>query len=265
MTFNFEKVRENLERVALEPEGFLKHPQRKEFEQTANEVLERCSYKTGWRWKYQEEIIRERSLARLANILILADGDVEGWKIIDLGCGSPDEEVRNDDWLGRDFAGRYHKGWLPYKAEVLTSLGARVVGVDYRPNPSASYEHRVVDFGDFCDHFHYGDCFNPEFNPKKYHSSNKDKQELAKERLEGDFDLVIATSLVNDGLTNDAEGYGTLTFLLGVCAKPQQVQYFDSFRKGHMSSERRNRFIWTLKRSGIEVKYDGGDNIGISK
>ena len=172
MTFNFEKVKGNIGRAASEPEGFLKHPKRKEFEQMANEALERCSYKAGWRQMYQDEILQYRSLDRLTNILTLADGNVEGWKVIDLGCGAPDDKWRY-----------HHKGWLPYKAEVLSDLGAKVVGVDLRENPSASYEHKVVDFGEFCDHYHYGDCFNPNPNPKKYQSFDKDKQELAKKKV----------------------------------------------------------------------------------
>ena len=254
MTFNFEKVKENIGRAASEPEGFLKHPKRKEFEQMANEALERCSYKAGWRWMYQDEILQHRSLDRLTNILTLAEGNVEGWRVIDLGCGAPDDKWRY-----------HHKGWLPYKAEVLNDLGAKVVGVDLRENPSASYEHKVVDFGEFCDHHHYGDCFNPNPNPKKYQSFDKDKQELAKKRLEGDFDLVIATSLVNDGLTNDDSGFGTLVDLLGFCAKPQQVQYFDSFRSISGIGGLLRRYISNLKRHGIEIQYDGGDNIGIKE
>ena len=250
MTFNFEKVKENIGRAASEPEGFLKHPKRKEFEQMANEALERCSSKAGWRWVYQDEILRYRSLDRLTNILTLADGNVEGWRVIDLGCGSPDE----------GWPPYHHKGWLPYKAEVLNDLGAKVVGVDYRPNPSASYEHRVVDFGEFCDNHHYGDCFNPESNPKRYQSHNEDKKKLAKERLEGDFDLVIATSLLNDGLTNDDFGFDTIYHLLGICAKPQQVQYFDSFRRAPYKF-----YISGLRRDGIEIRYDGGDSIGIKE
>ncbi len=242
MAFNFEKVRENIARAASEPEGFLKHPNRKEFEQIAKDALERCSYKSGWQQCYQDRLLRYRSLDRLTNILTLADGDVEGWRVIDLGCGSPDE------------------GWLPYKAEALNDLGAKVVGVDYRLNPSASYEHRVVDFGDFCDHHHYGDCFNPKSNPKIYQSHNEDKKKLAKERLEGGFDLVIATSLLNDGLTNDDFGFDTIYHLLGICAKPQQVQYFDSFRRAPYKF-----YISGLRRGGIEILYDGGDSIGIKE
>ncbi len=245
MAFNFEKVRENIERAASEPEGFLKHPKRKEFEQMANEALERCSYKAGWRQMYQDEILQYRGLDRLTNILTLADGNVEGWRVIDLGCGSP-----NEGWPPY-----HHKGWLPYKAEVLNYLGAKVVGVDYRPNPSASYEHRAVDFGDFVDTGSH--CFSDVYRPPK-----RDDQQ-AKKKLESDFDLVIATSLVNDGLTNDDNGYETLIFLLGICAKPQQVQYFDSFRR--LSGELHRRYIWNLKRKGIEIRYDGGDSIGIKE
>ena len=250
MTFNFEKVKENIGRAASEPEGFLKHPKRKEFEQMANEALERCSYKAGWRWMHQDEILRYRSLDRLTNILTLADGNVEGWRVIDLGCGSPDE----------GWPPYHHKGWLPYKAEVLNDLGAKVVGVDYRPNPSASYEHRVVDFGDFCETKHYGYSFDP--NPPR-RLVDKEKMGLAKKKLEGDFDLVIATSLLNEGLTNDDYGHDTLIDLLGICAKAQQVQYFDSFRR--ISGELLRRYIQMLKRRGIEIRYDGGDNIGISE
>lgn len=239
MAFSFEKVKENIQRASTE--GLLNNPRREDFVQIAKEALERYSSKARWRGVYQDEILKQRSLDRLANILILADGDVDGWRVLDLGCGSPDE----------GWPPYHHKGWLPYKAEILSDLGARVVGVDYRPNPSASYEHKVVDFGDFVRY--------PPF--QSFECDTKQ----AKERLEGDFDLVIATSLVNDGLTNDHTGYETLIFLLGVCTKPQQVQYFDSFRKGYINSERCSRFIWSLKRNGIKIQYEGGDNIGISE
>lgn len=251
MAFSFEKVKENIQKASTE--GLLNNPRREDFVQIAKEALERYLSKARWRWVYQDEILKQRSLDRLANILILADGDVEGWRVLDLGCGSPDE----------GWPPYHHTGWLPYKAEVLSDLGARVVGVDYRPNPSASYEHRVVDFGEFCDHNYYGDCLDPNPNPKRYQSLNKDKKELAKKRLEGDFDLVIATSLVNDGLTNDDYGYDTLTYLLGVCANPHQIQYFDSFRR--ISGELRRYYIWNLKRHGIEILADRGDSIGIKE
>jgi len=64
-------------------------------------------------------------------------------------------------------------------------------------------------------------------------------------------------------LTNDDHGFDTLVYLLGVCAKPQQVQYFDSFRR--LSGELHRRYIWMLKMEGIEIRYDGGDSIGIKE
>ena len=56
-----------------------------------------------------------------------------------------------------------------------------MVGVDYRPNPSTSYEHRVVDFGDFCETKHYGSSFDP--NPPR-RLVDKEKMGLAKKKLE---------------------------------------------------------------------------------
>lgn len=251
MAFSFERVKENIEQASSD--GFLEHPRRGEFGQMARDALNRSLSKASWRGVYQDESLRQKSLDRLTTILTLADGDVEGWRVLDLGCGSPEE----------GWPPYHHKGWLPYKAEVLRELGARVVGVDYRPNASASYEHRVVDFGEFCDHFHYGDCLDPNPNPKRYQSSDRDKRELAKKRLEGEFDLVIATSLVNDGLTNDDLGYGTLTYLLGVCARPHQAQYFDSFQS--LSDDLRRHYRWSLSLKGIGVRVDKGDSIGIKE
>ena len=58
-------------------------------------------------------------------------------------------------------------------AEVLTRLGARVTGIDYRPNPKATYNHRIVDL------------MNDDIT------------------IEGNFDLIITKSL-HDGLVGGA-------------------------------------------------------------
>ena len=247
MVFNFERVKQNIERVSSE--GFLKHPKRKEFEDRLRESLEKLTWKVGWRQMHQEGEIKQKNLHRLANILVLADGDVEGWSVMDIGCGSPDEGLYSRE--GQLY--RYYEGWLPYKAEILKDLGAKVVGVDYRPNPSASYEHRVGDFGEI---YHY--------NRFKDYSVNEERERKVRETLKGEFDLVIGTSLVNDGLINgDSLGYDTLNILLGICAKPQQIEYFDYIM--HSFQETRQRCLWGLKRAGINLVSTKEDSIGFKE
>src|SRR3989344_6579635 len=232
MAFDFEKVRETIEQASLEKS--LNHPKREEFKEVVVESFGK--YLSAKGRHHRDGKIEQRNIRRLTDMMVLADGDVRDWRVLDLGCGSP-----NEGWPVYE-----HKGWYPYKAEILTNLGAKVVGVDYRPNPEATYEHRVLDFGEFCEHFHYGDCFDPNL---KRQSFDQEKIELAKRKLEGDFDLVIGTSLVNSGLTHNDNGWDTLIQLLSMCARPSQVQFFDSFYgHGIIYEETKSRYIWNLKR-----------------
>ena len=93
--------------------------------------------------------------------MYVTNGCVSGMNVLDLGCGSTEQKD-------------YHSNrWLPYMAEVLTRLGARVTGIDYRPNPKATYNHRIVDL------------MNDDIT------------------IEGNFDLIITKSL-HDGLVGGA-------------------------------------------------------------
>lgn len=67
---------------------------------------------------------------------VAALGDVRGLRVLDIGCGSTEPYV-----LGKSFRNRYP----PFFAEMMTRLGAKVTGLDIRPNPTASYDHRIVD------------------------------------------------------------------------------------------------------------------------
>ena len=240
MAFDFKKVKESIERISSE--GFLEHPRFREFEQIANGSLERCDLKIGWKWMYQNENIRQTNLRHLTNLLVLSDGDINEWRVMDLGCGAPEDYSGDTNY--------HHKGYLPYKAEVLSDLGAKVVGVDFRQNSNASYEHRVVNFGEFYNQYDGGDLGN---------------EDRAKEKLNGNFDLVIGTSLTIGGLTKDSDGYDTLAYLLGVCAKPSQVQFFDPLFIPYLSSGTKDRFIRRLRKLGINLMVVRGNSIGIKE
>ncbi len=67
---------------------------------------------------------------------VAALGDVSGLRVLDIGCGSTEPYV-----LGDSFRDRYP----PFFAEMMTRLGAKVTGLDTRPNPTAQYDHRIVD------------------------------------------------------------------------------------------------------------------------
>ncbi len=67
---------------------------------------------------------------------IAALGSVVGMRVLDIGCGSTDSYVLDDTFRDR---------YPPFLAEMLTKRGALVTGIDIRPNPSARYEHRVLD------------------------------------------------------------------------------------------------------------------------
>ncbi len=67
---------------------------------------------------------------------VAALGSVKGLRVLDVGCGSPEAYVLEDTFRDR---------YPPLFAEMLTTLGASVTGVDIRPNPGAGYDHRVLD------------------------------------------------------------------------------------------------------------------------
>ncbi len=62
--------------------------------------------------------------------------DIDGKRVLDLGCGSVDEYVLEDTFRDR---------YPPFFAEMLVRLGAEVTGVDIRDNEKASYIHRTID------------------------------------------------------------------------------------------------------------------------
>lgn len=67
---------------------------------------------------------------------VVALGDVKDLRVLDVGCGSLEPYVLEDTFRDR---------YPPFLAEMLTRRGAQVTGVDSRPNPSAAYDHRVLD------------------------------------------------------------------------------------------------------------------------
>ncbi len=67
---------------------------------------------------------------------VAALGDVKGKRVLDIGCGSMKPYVLTDSF--RDL-------YPPFFAEMLTKLGANVTGIDIRENPTARYDHRVLD------------------------------------------------------------------------------------------------------------------------
>ena len=84
----------------------------------------------------------------------------KGARVLDLGCGSSEPYVLEDTFRDR---------YPPFFAEMLARLGARVTGVDIRPQRNAGYDHRVLDLAD----------------PAWTHS------------VEGPYDLVACFSLLN--------------------------------------------------------------------
>lgn len=67
---------------------------------------------------------------------VAALGDSQGLRVLDVGCGSLEPYVLEDTFRDR---------YPPFLSEMLTRRGARVTGVDCRPNPLATYDHRVLD------------------------------------------------------------------------------------------------------------------------
>ncbi len=67
---------------------------------------------------------------------IAALGNVQGLKVLDVGCGSTAPYVLEDTFRDR---------YPPFFAEMLTKLGADVTGTDIRPNPHAGYRHLTLD------------------------------------------------------------------------------------------------------------------------
>lgn len=72
--------------------------------------------------------------------IVAALGDqISGRRILDVGCGSPEPYVLDDTFRDR---------YPPLLAAMLTNQGAMVTGIDSRPNPTATYDHRVADLAD---------------------------------------------------------------------------------------------------------------------
>lgn len=153
----------------------------------------------------------------LSKILLICNGAVDGMNVLDLGCGSPSEET-------------YLHNFYPFTAEVLQRLGANVVGVDYRYNHSASYEHRVFDFSELGT-------------------------AEAEQALSGDYDLIIARRLLYEGLRRVMNEYKTIIKLLKLCVKSQQFQFIDNFSETEeekVSEELGIKFIRDLNYGIIE-------------
>ncbi len=95
-------------------------------------------------------------------LLTCLDGRIKGLRILDLGCGSPDDSQEP------------YSGWRPVLAETLSRLGANVVGIDYRPYPNAPYQHHTIDISR-----------NPEAAIKLFKDESSNQK----------FDLLIASNL----------------------------------------------------------------------
>ncbi len=67
---------------------------------------------------------------------VAALGDVKGLSVLDVGCGSTEGYVLDDTFRDR---------YPPFFAEMMAKRGAHVTGTDIRPNPTAGYDHRVLD------------------------------------------------------------------------------------------------------------------------
>jgi 2-polyprenyl-3-methyl-5-hydroxy-6-metoxy-1,4-benzoquinol methylase len=67
---------------------------------------------------------------------VAALGDVNGLKVLDVGCGSTLPYVLEDTFRDR---------YPPFFAEMLAKLGADVTGTDIRPNLGAGYRHLTLD------------------------------------------------------------------------------------------------------------------------
>lgn len=63
----------------------------------------------------------------------------KGLRVLDLGCGSSEPYVLDDTFRDR---------YPPFFAEMMARLGARVTGVDIRPQENPGYNHRVLDLVD---------------------------------------------------------------------------------------------------------------------
>lgn len=81
------------------------------------------------------EIADMREVHAIASIM----DDIKGKRILDVGCGSVESYVLNDDFRDR---------YPPFFAEMAIKLGADVTGIDIRENPKATYDHRACDLTD---------------------------------------------------------------------------------------------------------------------
>lgn len=67
---------------------------------------------------------------------IAALGDLKSKRVLDVGCGSTEAYVLEDTFRDR---------YPPFFAEMAVKRGANVTGIDIRSNPTAKYDHRVID------------------------------------------------------------------------------------------------------------------------
>lgn len=74
---------------------------------------------------------------REVHAVVALSENLQNIRVLDIGCGSTETYVLQE----KDFRNRYP----PFFAQMLTKLGVNVTGIDIRANPTASYDHRVVD------------------------------------------------------------------------------------------------------------------------
>jgi SAM-dependent methyltransferase len=75
----------------------------------------------------------------------------QGKKVLDVGCGSVEAYVLEDTFRDR---------YPPFFAEMMSRRGAAVTGVDIRTNPSAAYDHLVLD----CTQSDWTTSLNPSYD-----------------------------------------------------------------------------------------------------
>ena len=62
--------------------------------------------------------------------------EVKNKHVLDIGCGSTEPYVLENT---------FRDSYPPFFAEMLVMRGAKVTGIDIRTNPTAHYDHRVLD------------------------------------------------------------------------------------------------------------------------
>jgi hypothetical protein len=129
-------------------------------------------------------------------------GDLEGKKILDLGCGSV--YTTGESAMGR--------GYLPWVCRILHQLKAKVIGIDWNPQEGEEFENYKIDL--------YG-C-------------NSLKQFYG-----GDFDLACALSLFDSPSLHLVHGWGAgrnlfdrMSIQLERVLKKKGIFFFDATGTG---------------------------------